>query len=105
MLGSFITITFRLLISIIDCIQYLLMGYIILGWVVFFGLVKNREGALIKIYVFLMTKMEPILGLVRRFLPPIAGLDFSALVVFFLTHMLKILLVVIGNAILRALYG
>jgi YggT family protein len=81
------------LIAILDCMGYVLMGYIILGWIIFFGVIKNRDSFLLKIYVFLMTKTEPLLSVIRRFIPSVFGLDFSALVVFLALHFVKLLII------------
>ncbi len=40
-----------------------------------------------------MSKIEPLLGVIRRFLPTVAGLDFSPLVVFIGLHFIKVLIV------------
>ena len=84
---------FEILISLINVIEYLLIGYIILGWFVFFGVIKNRNGIFSKVYVFLMSKIEPMLTCIRKILPSVAGLDFSPLVVFVALHFAKILLI------------
>ena len=104
-MGIFLITIVRFLISIMDCIEYMLIGYIILGWLVFFGVIKNRDSVFLKIYVFLMTKVEPLLGFIRRFLPPIYGLDFSVLVVFLALHLSKALVIQIASMLARALYG
>ncbi|MDR0695909.1 MAG: YggT family protein [Holosporales bacterium] len=83
----------EVILGIADIIEYVLIGYIILGWVIFFGLVSNREGVIFRLYVFLMSKVEPVLSVIRRFLPAIAGLDFSPLVIFFGLHFAKIMLI------------
>lgn len=88
-----LTVIFELLISLMNCIEYILIGYIILGWFVFFGVLKNQESVIFRIYMFLMSKIEPLLGIIRRFLPNIGGLDFSPLVVFVGLHFIKVLIV------------
>lgn len=89
----------RFIISIMDCIGYILVGYIVLGWIIFFGVIKNSNNPILKIYIFLMTKIEPLLCVVKRFMPPIFGLDFSAMVVFFGLYLAKILVVQLAIAI------
>ncbi|MDR2667298.1 MAG: YggT family protein [Holosporales bacterium] len=69
--------------------EYVLIGYIILGWFLFFGAIKNRDGIFFKIYVFLASKIEPIFLIIRKFIPPIAGFDFSPLVIFLCLHFAK----------------
>ena len=84
------------IISIIDCLGYILIGYILLGWIVLFGVIKSRDSVFLKIYVFLMTRIEPILGIVRRFIPSVFGLDFSAMVVFFALYIAKVIIIQIA---------
>ncbi|MDR1333097.1 MAG: YggT family protein [Holosporales bacterium] len=83
----------EILHEIINVVEYVLMGYVILGWFVFFGAVKDRNGLFFKIYVFLMGKIEPLLATIRRVLPPIMGLDLSILAIFLALHITKIILV------------
>jgi YggT family protein len=68
------------------------MGYIILGWFVFFGVIRSRENVFFRIYVFLMSKVEPLFGWIRQFLPTLGGWDFSPLVLFIVLHFLKVFL-------------
>ncbi|MDR0942581.1 MAG: YggT family protein [Holosporales bacterium] len=86
-------VAIEILIGVMNLIEYLLIGYIILGWFVFFGAVKDRDGVFFKIFVFLMGKIEPVLSVIRRFLPPVAGFDFSAIVVFFGIYLVKVVLI------------
>ena len=69
------------------------MGYIILGWFVFFGAVKDRDGVFFRVYVFLMSKIEPLLTFIRQYLPTVAGLDFSPLVIFVALHFAKVIII------------
>lgn len=90
----FLIFVFHTLISVIDFAKYLLFGYVIMGWLVFFGVIKNPNGILLKIYVFLMSKIEPLLSYIRRFVPIFNGIDFfSILIVFFALHLLKSLII------------
>ncbi|MDR1289201.1 MAG: YggT family protein [Holosporales bacterium] len=96
-----ILILAHLIISVLQVIEYVLFGYIILGWFVLFGALKNRDGFFFRIYIFLMTKTEPLFSVLRRFIPPIMGLDFSALLVFVLLHIAKSLVIALAGFILR----
>ena len=88
-----LSLIFQILIGIMNFLEYMLIGYIILGWFIFFGAIKNRDGALFRVYVFLMSKIEPLLAYIRRFLPTVAGLDFSPLVIFIALHFAKVTIV------------
>ena len=81
------------LIGIMNFLEYLLIGYIILGWFVFFGAIMDRDGVFFKVYVFLMSKIEPLLAYIRRYLPTVAGLDFSPLVIFVGLHFAKVIII------------
>lgn len=89
----FLSLLVNILIRIMDFLEYLLMGYIILGWFVFFGAIKDRNGVFFRIYVFLMSKIEPLLAYVRQYLPTVAGLDFSPLVIFVGLHFAKVIII------------
>lgn len=91
---------FGILMRLINFVEWVFIGYIILGWFVFFGAVANRKGIFFKVYIYLMEKIEPILEIFRRFLPSLGGLDLSAIVVFVLLHMAKVLLAKIFIAFL-----
>jgi YggT family protein len=84
-----LSIIIELVISIMNFFEYVLIGYIILGWFVFFGAIKDHDGIFFKIYAFLMSKIEPILLMIRKLIPPIAGFDFSPLIIFFCLHFAK----------------
>lgn len=87
-----LSLTLNFLIGVLNFLEYTLIGYIILGWFVFFGAVKDRDGVFFKIYVFLMSKIEPLLTYIRRYLPTVAGLDFSPLVIFVGLHFAKVII-------------
>ena len=86
-----LSLIFHVIIEVMNFLEYLLMAYIILGWFVFFGAVKDKDGVFFRIYVFLMSKIEPLLAFIRQYLPTVAGLDFSPLVVFVGLHFTKAL--------------
>ncbi|MEC7289906.1 MAG: YggT family protein [Pseudomonadota bacterium] len=58
-----------------------LLVYVILGWLMIGGVVDNRNPTVRSIYGFLFSIIEPVAKPIRRFIPPIGGLDLSILVV------------------------
>jgi uncharacterized protein YggT (Ycf19 family) len=90
------TVVFSAIIGILICImgflRYLLIAYIILGWFVIFGVLKDRDGWFFRVYVLLMTKIEPLLEIARRLIPPLGGLDFSPLIALFCLEFAKFLM-------------
>lgn len=77
--------------TILDVLYYMLMFYIIIGWVIFFGGIRNPANPFLRLYFFLVAKIEPILGKIRMVVPPIMGLDFSPLALFFIIYLLQVL--------------
>jgi YggT family protein len=97
-----LSIIIELVVGIISFLEYALMGYIILGWFVFFGVIKDHDGVFFKIYAFLVNKIEPILLIIRKFVPPLAGFDFSPLIIFVCLHFVK---AIIFKLFLALAYG
>ncbi len=70
------------LIGSIYCFESILSFYILLQWA-FILFSVSEDSIFYKIYVFLNVRIEPIFGYFRKFVPPIGGFDFSALILFF----------------------
>jgi len=71
-------------IRIIQIYNILIIARVFASWIV-----RNPYN---RLYHFLITITEPVLGLIRRILPPIMGLDLSPIIAFFLLDLLSRLL-------------
>ena len=71
-------------IRIIQIYNILIIARVLASWIV-----RNPYN---RLYHFLITITEPVLGLIRRILPPIMGLDLSPIIAFFLLDLLSRLL-------------
>jgi YggT family protein len=69
---------------------FVLIGHVIISWV--------NADPMNPIVRFIHVLSEPLLSRIRRFVPPIAGLDFSVLVAILLVQ------IVIGGFLVRTLY-
>ena len=69
---------------IIQIYNILIIARVFASWIV-----RNPYN---RVYHFLITITEPVLGLIRRILPPIMGLDLSPIIAFFLLDLLSRLL-------------
>ena len=78
--GSIILFAMR----IIQIYNILIIARVFASWIV-----RNPYN---RLYHFLITITEPVLGLIRRILPPIMGLDLSTIIAFFLLDLLSRLL-------------
>ena len=81
-MSNILLFIYYLLIFPIYCFESILSFYILLQWaLILFSL--SESSIFYKIYSFLMVRLEPILLYFRRFVPPIFGIDFSVLIIFF----------------------
>ena len=78
--GSIILFAMR----IIQIYNILIIARVFASWIV-----RNPYN---RVYHFLITITEPVLGLIRRILPPLMGLDLSPIIAFFLLDLLSRLL-------------
>ena len=78
--GSIILFAMR----IIQIYNILIIARVLASWIV-----RNPYN---RLYNFLITITEPVLGLIRRILPPLMGLDLSPIIAFFLLDLLSRLL-------------
>jgi len=78
--GSIILFAMR----IIQIYNILIIARVFASWIV-----RNPYN---RVYHFLITITEPVLGLIRRILPPLMGLDLSPIIAFFILDLLSRLL-------------
>lgn len=61
----------------------LIMATIIISWLVFFNVVNMRNKWVYKLCMLLARVTEPVYKPIRRFIPPMAGMDFTPMIVIF----------------------
>ena len=71
-------------VRLIQIYNILIIARVLASWVI-----RNPYN---RLYHFLLTITEPVLGPLRRILPPMMGLDFSPIIAFFLLDLLSHLL-------------
>lgn len=83
---------FFLIHKILDIYLFFIVIWVILGWLIAFGAVPTYNRFVAAIMDFLYRITEPALRRIRRFLPPIGGLDLSPIVLILGIYFLQILL-------------
>ena len=83
----------NLLLMILTLYEWALIIYIILGWLIYFGIVNRSQPLVAKVYEVLSRVLEPIMQYIRKVVPPISGIDLSAIVFFLGIYFLKDVLV------------
>jgi YggT family protein len=77
---------------ILDIVQWIFIVMIIMSWLISFNVINTRNQFVATVWRMLNQITEPILRPIRRFVPPVGGLDLSPLIVFVIIFFLKMLL-------------
>ena len=77
---------------ILEIVQWVFIIMIIMSWLISFNVINTRNQFVASVWRILNQITEPILRPIRRFIPPMGGLDLSPLVVFVIIFFLKNLL-------------
>jgi YggT family protein len=72
----------NLLGMILSLYEWALIIYIVLGWLIYFGVVNRSQVFVAKVYEVLYRLLEPVMQYIRKVIPPISGIDLSAIVLF-----------------------
>ncbi|MBN9533199.1 MAG: YggT family protein [Alphaproteobacteria bacterium] len=70
-----------LLLQIIEIYVWIIIASVIVSWLIAFNVINLRNNFVRAVVQALQALTEPVFRWVRRFLPPIAGLDISPLIV------------------------
>lgn len=71
------------LIWLLDVYLWLIIGSVIVSWLVVFGVLNTRNAMIAKAIMLLNRVTAPAMDYLRRFIPPIGGLDLSPLALIF----------------------
>ncbi|MBL1419623.1 MAG: YggT family protein [Alphaproteobacteria bacterium] len=88
----------QLLSSIIGILKFVLIASAIMSWLMAFGIMNMNNQFVATVYSTLQKLTEPMLRPIRRFVPPLGGLDISFII-------LILALYFIDNFITRDLPG
>lgn len=69
-----------LLITIMNFAMFVLIIYIVLGWLVHFNVVNLTNRFVATLYDLSERMTQPLLAPIRRVVPPLGGVDLSAVV-------------------------
>lgn len=84
-----IDLVFMPILYLLDIYQWIVIIAVVASWLIAFNVVNLYNGFVRSVVRMLDVLTEPVFGLVRRILPPIAGLDLSPLVVLFAIFYLR----------------
>lgn len=72
-----------LILKLLDIYSWVVIAAVVVSWLIAFGVINMYNNFVRSAVRLLDTLTEPVFGLVRRVIPPIAGLDLAPLVVLF----------------------
>ena len=83
----------NLIVTLLGLYSWVLMAQIVLFWLIYFKIVNPYQPAIAKIYQVLTRLTEPVLERIRKVVPPINGVDLSAIILFVGLYFLQNLLI------------
>ncbi|WP_300547836.1 YggT family protein [Roseovarius sp.] len=84
---------FQILMLILDIVWFFIIAHVIMSWLINFQVLNLRQQFVAQVWYGLNRLLEPIYGRVRRFLPPMSGIDLAPLVVLVAVYALRIILI------------
>ena len=79
----------NVLAKVVGLYQFLVLIYVILGWLEAFNIVNRYNQIVYGLHNFLFRLVEPALTPIRRFVPNFGGIDLSPLILFFIIYFIE----------------
>jgi YggT family protein len=86
------TSLFQILAALLDLAKWIVLAHFIMSWLINFQVLNLRQPLVAQLWFGLNRLLEPVYSRVRRYLPQIAGLDLSPLVLLFVIQALLVML-------------
>ncbi|SFA98237.1 YggT family protein [Poseidonocella pacifica] len=83
---------YQIIMLILDVVWFIMIAHIIMSWLISFQVLNTRQPLVAQIWYGLNRLLEPVYAPIRRFLPPMGGLDLAPLVAFIILIALRIVL-------------
>ncbi len=83
----------ELAVSILSIYSFLLFIYIVIYYLLLFNIINSYSPVVIKINQILVKLIEPVLRKIRKYIPNIAGIDISIIVLFLAIQFAKSILI------------
>lgn len=84
-LGPLINVAYDLL----SLYKLALFIFIIISWLEAFNIINRYNGFVYGLHNFLQSITEPVLGRIRKFIPPISGWDLSPIALIFIIYFIQ----------------
>ena len=77
------------IVFILEIVKWIMIAMIIMSWLISFNVINTRNQYVAGLWRVLNQLTEPLLSPIRRFIPPVGGLDLSPLVLFVVIFFLQ----------------
>ena len=84
---------FQILMLLLDIVWFFILAHVIMSWLINFQVLNLQQQFVAQVWYGLNRLLEPIYSRVRRFLPPMSGIDLAPLVVLVAVYALRIILI------------
>lgn len=91
--------------TVVGLLQLVVIVGVVLSWLIAFGVLNMRNSGVYQIVSAIQNVSDRLLYPIRRFVPPIAGLDLSPIVFLFLVQVVKILIGSLQTQVAISAYG
>lgn len=87
------TSLFQILMLLLDVLWFIMIAHIIMSWLINFQVLNLRQPIVAQLWYGLNRLLEPLYEPIRRFLPPMGGLDLAPLVALIAVYAIRIILI------------
>ncbi len=84
------------LMAALDIVFYCLVAYIVVQWLMYFGVLNSNSNIVSAVYETLSRLFEPLFYQIRRYVKPFNGVDLSAVILFLFIFFCQIILTGLG---------
>ena len=86
------TSLFQILMLLLGVVKFFVIAHLIMSWLISFQVLNIRQEFVAQIWYGLNRLLDPIYQRIRRFLPPMGGLDLAPLVALLGIYAIEIIL-------------
>ena len=83
---------YQILMLLLDIVWFFIIAHVIVSWLINFQVLNLRQPIVAQIWDALNRITEPLYSRLRRFIPPMSGIDLAPLVALIGVYILRIIL-------------
>lgn len=83
----------KLLLIALDIYVYIIIASVIISWLIAFDVISTRNPQAANLVRLLEKATEPVYRPLRKFIPPLGGIDITPIIVILIIYLLKNLII------------